>query len=162
MFEPLELAAHAVLVPAPRVNLVKINGVLGSAAKWRAAIIPGLLESDACNCRELPDWNRPRIDLKGTRPSGCRRRVLTWGSRRLNADKRADFAAIGRISKKEDEKRHSNRHQVSRKKTEIRGTAGGIRVSLSGSIFYRGSLYETGRRRGLPGTSATDNDRLAF
>jgi hypothetical protein len=59
MFEPLELAAHAVLVPAPRVNLVKINGVLESAAKWRAAIIPGLLESDACNCRELPDWNRP-------------------------------------------------------------------------------------------------------
>ena len=40
IFDPLEfLARLAVLVHAPRVNLVHFHGVIGPAAKWRASMI---------------------------------------------------------------------------------------------------------------------------
>jgi hypothetical protein len=41
IFEPLELLEKlAVLVPAPRANLIHYHGILAPAAKWRAAIVP--------------------------------------------------------------------------------------------------------------------------
>jgi hypothetical protein len=57
VFEPLEFVARlAVLVPAPRVNLIRFHGVLGPAAKWRASIVPAAaddeLARDACEGEE--------------------------------------------------------------------------------------------------------------
>jgi len=57
IFDPLEFVARlAVLVPAPRVNLIRFHGLLGPAAKWRAAIVPASPEnepaSEACECED--------------------------------------------------------------------------------------------------------------
>ena len=58
IFEPLEFVARlAVLVPAPRVHLIRFHGLLGPAAKWRASIVPaspeeGEAASDACECED--------------------------------------------------------------------------------------------------------------
>jgi hypothetical protein len=65
IFEPLEFVVRlAVLVPAPRMNLIRFHGLLGPAAKWRAAIIPRSpgygQDADACECGELPDKNKNR------------------------------------------------------------------------------------------------------
>lgn len=41
IFEPLEfLEKLAVLAPVPRKNLIRFNGVLAPAAKWRSSIVP--------------------------------------------------------------------------------------------------------------------------
>jgi hypothetical protein len=55
IFEPLELLARlAVLVPAPRANLIHYHGVLAPAATWRASIVPKLMAAGAeepeCDC----------------------------------------------------------------------------------------------------------------
>ncbi|HEY7679245.1 MAG TPA: hypothetical protein VIC04_01920, partial [Terriglobia bacterium] len=41
--------------PAPRLNLIRFHGVLGPAAKWRAAVVPGATPDPgerACPCRK--------------------------------------------------------------------------------------------------------------
>lgn len=49
IFEPLELLARlAVLVPAPRTNLVRYHGVLAPSARWRAAIVPAPPPAEGC------------------------------------------------------------------------------------------------------------------
>ena len=72
VFEPLELVEKlAVLVPAPRANLIRFHGVVAPAAKWRAAIVPaapapiglvgeceGSATSRRRNCR-APERNIP-------------------------------------------------------------------------------------------------------
>lgn len=55
IFEPLEfLARLAVLVPAPRVNIIRFHGQLAPSAKWREAIVPESPddehETDPCDC----------------------------------------------------------------------------------------------------------------
>lgn len=52
MFEPQELMEKlAVLVPAPRLNLTRLHGVLGPAAKWRASIVPAPpAPTSSCDC----------------------------------------------------------------------------------------------------------------
>jgi hypothetical protein len=65
LFEPLEfLGPLAVLVPAPRVNMVRFHGVIAPAAKWRVAIVPECPEIEADACGHVNDGNektgRPR------------------------------------------------------------------------------------------------------
>jgi hypothetical protein len=65
IFEPLEfLSRLTVLVPAPRVNTIRFHGLLGPAAKWRAAIVPECPEIVADACGHEKDRNekkgRPR------------------------------------------------------------------------------------------------------
>ena len=65
IFEPLELMEKlAVLVPAPRANLIRYHGVLGPAAKWRAAIVPDPPDSDGatpgCECGKNSETKKRR------------------------------------------------------------------------------------------------------
>jgi Putative transposase len=64
IFEPLEfLARLAVLVPAPRVNLIRFHGQLAPSAKWREAIVPNSTddgdESDAGGCGDCRTGKKP-------------------------------------------------------------------------------------------------------
>ena len=66
LFEPLELVERlAVLVPAPRLNLIRFHGVLAPAAKCRPSIVKASisrLDADAsCDCEteSKPDAARP-------------------------------------------------------------------------------------------------------
>jgi hypothetical protein len=63
IFEPLEFMARlAVLVPDPRVNMVRFHGVIGPAAKWRAAIVPECpeFEDNACGHEKDPGEKKKR------------------------------------------------------------------------------------------------------
>jgi hypothetical protein len=63
MFEPLEfLARLAVLVPPPRVNMVRFHGVIGPAAKWRAAIVRQCpeIEDNTCGHEKEPGEKKKR------------------------------------------------------------------------------------------------------
>ena len=65
IFEPLELLEKlAVLVPAPRANLIRYHGVVGPASKWRASIVPaspdtGVAPSE-CECEKSSVTSRRR------------------------------------------------------------------------------------------------------
>jgi hypothetical protein len=55
LFEPLALVERlAVLVPAPGLNLIRFQGVLAPAAKWRPSIVPEPVSrpdaDTACDC----------------------------------------------------------------------------------------------------------------
>ena len=65
IFEPLEfLEKLAVLVPAPRANLVHDHGVVAPASKWRAAIVPEPPVTDVtapeCGCEAGGDTEKGR------------------------------------------------------------------------------------------------------
>jgi len=62
IFDELELLEKlAVLVPAPRANLVHFHGILAPAAKWRAAIVPEPpADSDETGCRHENTSKRRR------------------------------------------------------------------------------------------------------
>ena len=68
IFDELELLEKlAVLVPAPRSNLVHFHGILAPAAKWRAAIVPE------------PPAHDDETDC-GHGNTGKRRRNYSWAS----------------------------------------------------------------------------------
>jgi hypothetical protein len=71
IFEPLELMEKlAVLVPAPRANLIHYFGVIAPAAKWRPAIVPA---PPACeDSRECGHEKSNGVDT--------RRRNYSWAS----------------------------------------------------------------------------------
>ena len=61
IFEPLEfLARLAVLVPAPRVHLIRFHGLLGPAAKWRALIVPARPGIEAIDCEHEKDRRKKK------------------------------------------------------------------------------------------------------
>ena len=48
VFEPAQFIEKlAALVPAPRTHLVRYHGILDPAAKWRAAIVPAIPDSES-------------------------------------------------------------------------------------------------------------------
>jgi len=54
IFDPLDLIGKlSALVPPPRFNLVRYQGLLGPSAKWRSQIVPAV-SSDASNSAECP------------------------------------------------------------------------------------------------------------
>ena len=71
LFDPLEfLEKLAVLVPAPRANLIHYFGVLAPAAKWRSVIVPQPpAGEDNAQCRHENNGD-----------SSPRRRNYTWAS----------------------------------------------------------------------------------
>jgi Putative transposase/Transposase zinc-binding domain len=55
VFERLDFVAKlAALVPAPRAHLVRYNGVLAPAAKWRPRIVPSPNPDSPCLCTQSP------------------------------------------------------------------------------------------------------------
>ena len=65
IFEPIELLEKlAVLVPAPRANLIRYHGVVGPASKWRASIVPASPDSSVtppeCECETSSETSKRR------------------------------------------------------------------------------------------------------
>jgi hypothetical protein len=75
IFDPLDFIGNlGALVPPPRFNLVRYQGVQAPSAAWRSRIVPGAVEddflvhSDCPACRQVP---HPEGEEKGKR-RGCR------------------------------------------------------------------------------------------
>jgi len=65
-FEPLEFVEKlAALVPPPRVNLVRYNGILAPAARWRSHVVP--FDQEACSSVH-------HAGCKGKEQTACSRR----------------------------------------------------------------------------------------
>jgi hypothetical protein len=82
LFEPLELVGKlAALVPPPRFNLVRYNGILAPAARWRSHVVPfdpevsSSVHHTGCGGRKQPE-NPDRKDSQ--KPRRCHPRNYTW------------------------------------------------------------------------------------
>jgi hypothetical protein len=68
LFEPLDLIAKlAALVPPPRFNLVRYNGIFGPASRWRSQIVT--FDSGETGCVHRP----PRVNRGSGKRAGTRR-----------------------------------------------------------------------------------------
>jgi hypothetical protein len=79
LLDPLELIEKLTLpIPPPRFHTLRFHGVLGPAAGWRSAVIPG--RPDAVE--EGPTAAGPRRRLVGCTPgaSACGPCSSGWGS----------------------------------------------------------------------------------
>ena len=81
IFEPLDLVGKlAALVPPPRFNLVRYNGVLAPSAAWRPLVIP---ESEISDPHTHPNYPA-RMQLvspdtgNSKKQRGCRPRNYSW------------------------------------------------------------------------------------
>ena len=84
LFEPLELAEKlAALVPPPRFNLVRYNGMFAPAARWRSQIVPfdgdgeesGSVDHTGCGGKTQKD-NPDGKDFQ--KPGRCHPRNYSW------------------------------------------------------------------------------------
>ena len=58
----------AAAVPAPRSHTVRYAGVLGSASKWRALVVPPAPPADPTSAETAPRTKRPPTHRSGYRP----------------------------------------------------------------------------------------------
>mgnify|MGYP001145734370 CR=1 FL=1 len=67
--DPLSLLCRlAAAVPAPRSHTVRYAGVLGSASKWRALVVPPAPPADPTSAETAPRTKRPPTHRSGYRP----------------------------------------------------------------------------------------------
>jgi hypothetical protein len=113
VFTPLEFIERlAALIPTPRAHLVRFSGVLGPAAKWRAHIVPSVVECTSetvvatASCEEAnpapsesksPDNEKPAADESQKKKT--KRKNYTWAEliQRVFA---ADAATCGKCGGK--------------------------------------------------------------
>jgi hypothetical protein len=70
LFEPLQLVERfAVLVPAPRLNLIRFHGLLGPAAKWRNSIVPAPVPRPEAETETACDCGNAAKPHSGRRPN---------------------------------------------------------------------------------------------